>query len=200
MAQRSRDFVLGVMFPESRAARFPATLAMCEGATQYWTVPLGSVTYHCAVFDPSPEQMARALAVVNNALSGMQFFARGLPLVDAFELHNTLKCFVQSLSCADKRAHCYSVVTRDRLEYLFPCKRITERSPSLPIDRAHPSHVFDQIQAKAVAMCCDWCPNFDATQFGELETPQRRLTKQAPVTLDSLSTDGEIDMPGDPEV
>ncbi len=177
IAQVSRDHVLGVMFPKSKATAYPSIVVICKGADRYWEDETSGLLYHFAAFGRTPEQISRALAVANyaNTMTAARFYARGLPLVDVWRLYESLKCYVQSLSCNDPRAHCIRVVRNpeDGFDYFVPCSLITARWPVWKISRLHPSSAQDQLQAMAVDAGCDWCPNFDVTGLKRVDGTDR---------------------------
>jgi hypothetical protein len=170
IAQISREHVLGVMFPKSKANAYPAVVAICKGAERYWEAIANGLLHHFAAFGRTPEQIARALAVANyaNTMTAARFYARGLPLVDVQALYESLKCFVQSQQCSDPRAHCIRIVEAKGARYFVPCAFLADRWAAWPFDPTHPATRRDQFQALAVKAGCDWCPNFDASRFNRV--------------------------------
>ena len=158
-------------------------VAICRGADRYWENEANGLLHHFAAFGRAAEQISRALAVANyaNTITAARFYARGLPLVDTQRLYESLKCYVQSLSCKDTRAHCIRVVrsSEDKLDYLVPCNLIAARWPTWKINRFHPASAADQLQAMAVEAGCDWCPNFDTAGLQPAGAAER-LTHQPP--------------------
>ncbi|MFT5725683.1 MAG: hypothetical protein ACI9JN_002810 [Bacteroidia bacterium] len=49
--------------------------------------------------------------------------------------------------------------------YVFPCKRLYYY---FKFQKDHPASIENQIQAEAVNSGCDWCPNFNADNWGKL--------------------------------
>jgi len=165
-----RQYVLGVTFPKSRANAYPAVVAICRGANDYQESMNDGLLYHFAVFGRNPDQIAKALAVVSHAgsITAIQFFARGIPITDVYYLHESLKCFVQSTTCDDQKAHCNRVVNEPKIgtdAYLFPCSYLIRNQARLEINSRHPATIRDQIQASAVQYGFAWCPNFDPDDF-----------------------------------
>lgn len=195
IAQVSREHVLGVMFPRSRASAYPSVVAICKGADRYWEREAETLLHHFAAFGKTPEQISRALAVANyaNTMTAARFYARGLPIVDTQRLYESLKCYVQSLSCADVRAHCIRVMRNpeDMLDYLVPCNLIAARWPTWKITRLHPASAQDQLQAMAVEAGCDWCPNFDASGLKRADGAER-LQYRPPEAIKWPSVDDGI--------
>lgn len=177
IAQVSREHVLGVMFPKSRANAYPAVVSICRGADRYWQAEADGLLHHFAAFGKTPEQISRALAVANyaNTMTAARFYARGLPLVDTQRLYESLKCYVKSLSCNDPSAHCVRVVrsSEDKQDYFVPCSLIAARWPTWKISLLHPASAADQMQAMAVESGCDWCPNFDAAGLKPVDVSGR---------------------------
>lgn len=173
LAFASRGHVLGVMFPKSKATAYPAVVALCKGADQYSESTSEGLLYHFASFGKNVEQITRALAVVNyvGAITAARFFSNGFPLVDTHYLHESLKCYIQAISCDDQAAHCHRVISDTRIgpdAYLFPCNYLIKRQARLDLTPAHPSSLRDQIQAMGVDHGCAWCPNFKPDDFRKL--------------------------------
>jgi len=166
----SSDHVLGVMFPKSKANAYQAVVAICKRADGYAESDADGLLYHCATFGKSADQITRALSVVNysSTITAAMFFAKGLPIVDTHYLYESLKCYVQSLACDDRTAHCHRIISEPRIgsgAYLFPCNYMIKRQARLDLNAAHPSTMRNQIQALAVDLGCSWCPNFKPESF-----------------------------------
>jgi hypothetical protein len=108
---------VAMIFPRSRAANFPAALAIARQASQYAEHPISGVPHHWAGFGRSREQVARAIALINlvRGIKGFQVFAGGVR-ADWARVLRVLECYLQSCSCTDWRAHCHVVVDGHRLE------------------------------------------------------------------------------------
>jgi len=169
----SKDHVFGVMFPKSKATAYPAVVVLCKGAHRYSEFTTEGLLYHFASFGRSIEQISRALAVVNYAgtITAARFFSNGFPIVDTHYLYESLKCYIQAISCDDQAAHCQRVISDARIgadAYLFPCNYLIKRQARLDLTAAHPSSLRDQIQAMGVDHGCAWCPNFKPDDFRKL--------------------------------
>jgi len=51
--------------------------------------------------------------------------------------------------------------------YIFPCTFLFHR---FQFQKDHPASIEDQIQAGAVNIGCDWCPNFDPDKWKKIGT------------------------------
>lgn len=176
------------MFPWSKANAYPAIVAICKSAVQYWESDVEGIKYHFAAFGRTHDQIALALAVANyaNTMTAARFFARGLPLVNLQALYESLQCFVQSLQCVDVRAHCVTIVRDKDVPYSVPCSFLANRWPAWPFNPDHPSTLQDQFQAMAVKGGCDWCPNFDAHRLRPVNAPNQI---EGPLDIQRLGQD-----------
>lgn len=174
LAHKSLSHVLAVMFPKSKAQAYEAVVALCKGADFYAEVTLSGTLYHCAAFGKTLEQVTRAASVVSdcNPIRGTRFFAKGFPILDGYRLYDSLKCYIQSQSCRDQRAYCNRIVSNlfeeshtSSEKYLFPCSLLVDRQARLDLSHRHPASIPDQIEAMAVRLGCDWCPNLRPGDF-----------------------------------
>lgn len=191
----SRDFVLVVMFPRSRAGSYASAVAAAKLASVYReNVVDGNVVNHVCAFAKSQQQMSLALMVMNwvGDLRGVQVYASGRILSEPRSVAPVLDCYLTSLTCTDWRAHCNVIVDdpfrRDEftgvsltinafgeiggideapeVSYLHPCRLVHDRRWSRrPLSPDHPSSPADQIQAHAASIHCEWCPNFHPEDF-----------------------------------
>lgn len=172
--------LLAVAFPRSRALRYPLAVELAHAASRYSESIIGTVPYHLAAFGRTQDQAARAFAIVK-ALQGQkaEFFARGQHIEHTNMLVRVLECYLKSCACADPKAHCVRVIgdphdysgsgssisAHDfpaKPLYYWPCAlMLSWNTPKLQCP--HPSSSEDQLQARAVAIGCDICPNFRAT-------------------------------------
>lgn len=125
---------------------------------------------------------------------GIQVFSKGRLLKDLYRVKDVLNCYLNSIICRDYKAHCFTIIDdpfseikrgltltipikiniptnknipqlkkRNEIKrFSFPCTYVF---PYTRFQKDHPSKAEDQIQASAVAMCCDWCPNFNADNW-----------------------------------
>ena len=116
-------------------------------------------------------------------------FSQGKIVQDRYRISQVLDCFLESCSCRDRQAHCYTVIDdplsdlvddmdmsysitfapkpkmKKDIEidrYIFPCKHL---STWFSFQRDHPSRLEDQIQAAGVKHACSICPNFSPDDF-----------------------------------
>lgn len=177
---------LAVVFPASRSPILPAAIEIARGAAHFGAVGTGRGMLYVAGFEPSREQAARAVALLQLAgeWKGVQVWAGGRQR-QVWPAREVLECFITAATCTDWRAHC--IVTIDinhragsggvsmsliagtaappapRDMRVFPCKRARA---AFRFDPVHPSSYADQAQAAAVETGCDWCPRFDPTNTG----------------------------------
>lgn len=190
LVQWSLSGLLAIVFPKSRSTAFPAALALAERADLYEVQQAGKAVYHVAGFGRSEGQAARALEMMRllRGLKGVQVFVRGALSADPWRLQRTLECYLASCGSADPRAHCVVMVSDDELRHglpssvslrdmggrqpppglewvkhigmrPFPCRMVKEYG--FRLQPGHPASEADQIQAAAVRVGCNWCPNFN---------------------------------------
>lgn len=168
--------LLAVAFPRSRAQRYPMAVELARAAAHYSESAIGGTLYHVAAFGRTQDQAARAFAIVR-ALRGQkaEYFARGQQLADVARVQRVLACYLKSCACDDPKAHCQRVVgdpfSADGIEssisrhnarpplYIWPCTFMLDWNTPR-IQRDHPAAPEAQLQARAVEIGCDICPNF----------------------------------------
>ncbi|MGB8422223.1 hypothetical protein [Paraburkholderia sp.] len=168
--------LLAVAFPRSRALRYPLAVELARAAAKYSESTIGGTPYHLAAFGRTQDQAARAFAIVR-ALRGQkaEYFARGQQLDDVARVQRVLGCYLKACACADPKAHCHRIIgdpfSTDGIEsaisrhsarpplYVWPCTFMLDwNTPRIQLD--HPATPQAQVQARAVAIGCDICPNF----------------------------------------
>jgi hypothetical protein len=183
----SIEQVLAVSFPKSKAAGYAPALNLAQQADKYEEVELSGSLFHYAVFGRSKEQVGRALALTRylQGVKATQFYARGQLILERNRIEDVLSCFMEANACNDHRAHCNKVITdpfiraeasglsfdlgdmRPTASYLLPCAFLT-RYGAVALHNKHPASPEDQLQARAVKLGCDWCPNFNQADFKKL--------------------------------
>lgn len=176
---------LSACFPKSRAGAYAPAVAICKGMQTYAETDIDGKLMHFVYFAPEKEDMQKALALITTLsnYNGLLLYSRGR-LLEWGRAQRVLRCYSDSESCNDTRAHCIVNIYRGKVEggppsssilfnvnsgyveepedkgsYLFPC-RLLALSFSFKFQPGHPSSEADQIQAGAVREGCDWCPNF----------------------------------------
>ncbi|EPS3323107.1 TPA: hypothetical protein ACGF2Q_003582, partial [Vibrio cholerae] len=189
--------LLVVVFSRSSSKNFPLALNIAQGAEKFAEITVdGKVTY-CVCFGGNQVDAARALAFLDYAASwkGVQIFSRGKLVPSSYHIVEVLNCYLKSQSCRDSKAHCHTVIDdpfNPEIEkigglslsiritdeptitqeveidrYVFPCKHLYHR---FRFQQDHPASTENLIQAKAVDLGCDWCPNFDADNWKKVGT------------------------------
>lgn len=180
-----------IVFAKSSSKNFSLVLSAAEGAKKFIRLDVGGADTYFACFGKDRIDAGRALTILDYVYSwkGIQCFSKGRLLTDLYRLKDVLNCYLNSQLCRDPKAHCYTIVDdplisatrntelclsirlgsspsyKQRVEidrYSFPCNRIF---PHFRFQKDHPATIEDQIQACAVSMGCDWCPNFDADKW-----------------------------------
>jgi hypothetical protein len=178
----SHGFLVVVAFIHDSASReFQVVINLAEHAAKFCAVEIGAQEYLLVGFATTPDDAARAHAVIDIAKNwrGTMIFARGQLIKQNKALLDTLQCYVEASNCRDKRAHCVIVVvapgamsdgrisrfSKDGMMveyetaiYEFPCKLLSQR---FLIDPNHSSSYANQTQAAGVACGTSICPLFD---------------------------------------
>jgi hypothetical protein len=190
--------MLVVTFLHSTSIAYGAAVQIAIGAPHYGVLGTGRGTMHVAGFEPTREDAARALALLNliREWKGVQAWCRGKQLIGHWNILKVLDCYLAAESCADWRAHCVVTVDLERareqpggggmglfIKVLEPGQKPPTRPPPVQDYRAfpcrlaqpffrfdprHPSSYADQAQASVVRQGCDWCPRFDPSITGRV--------------------------------
>ncbi|PTA51847.1 hypothetical protein C9I43_00490 (plasmid) [Shewanella morhuae] len=189
--------LLVIVFSKSNSKNFPLALNIAQGAEKFVETTVSGKTTYSVCFGGNQVDAARAIAFLDYAASwkGVQIFSQGKLIPSSYHIVEVLNCYLKSQSCRDYKAHCQTVIDdpfnteiekiggiafvikitetptiKQEIEidrYAFPCKHIFHR---FRFQCDHPSCPEDQIQAKAVDLGCDWCPNFDADSWKKIGT------------------------------
>ena len=192
LLSESRTGLLALSFAKTASEGYPLAVNVAQGAARYAEVEIGTRLVHLVAFAKTPEDAARALALLHYIAGWKttQVFAAGKLVANAYGVAEVLECFLQGTACRDRTAHCQSVIDdpydperagesegftvrlsldpagfRKPVEvdrYLFPCSFLR---PRFRFQTDHPASPQDQIQAAAVKEGCAWCPYFDPAGF-----------------------------------
>jgi hypothetical protein len=186
---------LVVAFPKSRSGNYAASVHFAKQANLYEEREIAGKLYHFSAFGKKRDQAAIALSVTNLLLKikGTSFYAGGKLIATPYRIQSVLTCYLESCGTTDYRAHCHKV-TNDpfqsqsqqeerfnvsimdflrgpiqvpAVQCIFPCRFLASYSGA-GMSSQHPSSQVDQIQAAGVRHGCDWCPNFQPTDFKKL--------------------------------
>jgi hypothetical protein len=155
---------------------------------------LESMRIFVAGFVPTFEGATQAMDLIHyvRGWKGTHFYAQGRMIIgemrEAFMTEAVLKCFADSCSVRDYRAHCFRLIDNpfeplapyrnfehvapyfrhfeaksEDGTYVFPCRHMLQWFRP---QRDHPASIPDQIQAEGVEKYCDICPRFDPDDFG----------------------------------
>ncbi len=108
----SKNYLIALSFEVNRSPRYRSVVALSQGATKYQEEPLeGGGLIHLAVFDDSPSQVSRAIAILNHVWKwdSIQLFTKGR-LVDVEKALKVLECYSEAQHSDDWQAHCFTVI------------------------------------------------------------------------------------------
>lgn len=198
----SRDYLVLVLFVRSRSEAFPWAFDVARNAPLFAERDLKSMKVYVAGFFATASGARQAMDLIHyvRGWKGTHFYAQGRMIIGemepAFHLEAVLKCFADSCSARDFRAHCYRLLDDpfrplspyrpfDHVApyfrhfepasadgtYVFPCSHMIKWFRA---QREHPASIPDQIQAEGVDKMCDVCPRFDPDEFGVTAIKKRR--------------------------
>lgn len=188
----SSQNLIGVAFPKSTSRSYLVTVALAKNAAIYGEINIGDKLFHCAVFGLDKAQASYATMVIEVVKNWKhtKIFARGRVLERNRNVVEVLKCYLNSLESANRKAHCHFVY-RDLAffqfgnevdRHLIPCRMLQGFTREVVRDRvANPK---ESMHALAVQQGTFWCPHFDPSAFTQLS--ERRESKPF-VSVGSLS-------------
>ncbi|WP_186215931.1 hypothetical protein [Burkholderia gladioli] len=193
LAAASLDYLLIAVFLRSRSETLPVVLEIAERAELFTQRDLESLKIYVAGFRADDEGATQTMQLIHYIRSwkGSHFYVRGRLMIGAMEqaynLESVIRCFVESFSVDDYRAHCYRLIDNpyfpvapqrmyehihpefrhvtplsERGIYQFPCAYMLDWFQA---QRDHPASVRDQIQAAGISKGCDACPRFNPDEF-----------------------------------
>ena len=148
-----RSGLIVVSFAANKTAGYNAALSVARSAAMHETAEVNGKPLTFAAFGRERPQAEAALVLIRylRGAKGVQIYAGGALLVEWARAESVLQCYLTSLACADRRAHCQVGA--------LPCRHLAKWQ--FRVDARHPSSPADQIQAAAVRLSCDWCPSFN---------------------------------------
>lgn len=193
LSMQSHKYLVIVLFVKSRSDVFPLALEAAKQAPLFAVRDLETLKIFVSGFLPTFEGATQAMDLIHyvRGWKGTHFYARGRMVIgdmeQAFLLEAVVKCFADSCSAKDFRAHCFRLIDNPfdplapyrnldhvvphlrHLEakaeqglYVFPCRHMLQWFSA---QRRHPSSIVDQIQADGISKLCDICPRFDPDSF-----------------------------------
>ncbi|HEC2618763.1 TPA: hypothetical protein R2K51_005522 [Raoultella ornithinolytica] len=166
---------LVLIIPLSKSQNFP----LVEKLSSLMASARGSVNGRevilCVSDLTSSRQCDLSMEIINIASSwkGFSVIARR-NVIPPLSCYQVLSCMIESFQCINKKAHCHtrvsnasflrpyvlhslSMVNRDGLEAILPCKLVSSGFYDPLIDAS----LTEQYQAHAVSQGIHWCPHFD---------------------------------------
>lgn len=195
MVKASLDHLVVIVFSQSSSSVYQIAVSIASGSFLYDEIKIGNRTLHCSVFAKTREDAARARALLQHIYGwkGVQIYAGGKLIQNGWSVSEILNCYLEASGCSDWRAHCQEVMDDPTVQppgfsytirlavgekpplkgaisidrYLFPCAYLRSRFKFQP---DHPSKPEDLIEAEAVKAGCDWCPNFNQSNYKKVGT------------------------------
>lgn len=168
--------LIAIAFPKSPSRAYSETVALAQRANAYGEFYLGDKLFHSAVFGLDKAQASYALMVIEAAKDwkGTKLFAQGRILVNHYNVFQVLRCYLDSLTPQDHRAHCHYVYdylgnfrfgqrTAPEDRHLIPCRMLQGFTQHTVVDNV--STPEDAITALAIRRGSFWYPHFDASAY-----------------------------------
>jgi hypothetical protein len=170
--------LIGIAFPKSASKSYGETVAIAQKAASYGEIVLGQKLFHAAVFGLDKVQASYAVMVAEASKNwkGTKLFAQGRLLERNYNVVEVLKCYLNSLESADKKAHCHFLyrdlalyqVGKNVEKYRVPCRMLQGFTQEMiRDDLAAPQ---DRLHAAGVRRGSFWCPHFDAKSFRKISS------------------------------
>ncbi|GEA64900.1 hypothetical protein QUG64_04060 [Acinetobacter lwoffii] len=198
MIVRSLNSNFTIAFPKSKSRNFPAALSLAKLADEFEEKIDGKAVYYISTFSINQKNCSLLIALLDLAIDwkGVHIFLDGKPLNRSRYLAEMLRCYRNSFRVKDHKAYCFEIKEdlgspnygsmifelriineNDTLlskesdkkptQWIYPCKQLSGAARFL--NKCHPASLQDQLQAKAVEVSCDLCPNFNAYDLQELD-------------------------------
>ena len=181
----SHNYLIIAIFAKTNSYSYPLALNVAQQAEKYEEFVVGKTITHIAGFAKTKAGAEQAALLVRyiNGWKGSTVIARGRTLHNYYGGAYILQCYLQGLSCNDRRAHCYKIIDspygvlsadgtvlpryigQDKTKYILPCQLLDDEYSNLNYHPCHPSDIKDLIQASAIAREVDICPLFDLDAF-----------------------------------
>jgi len=115
----SLNALVAVAFPKSSSPSYRLVVTLAMAATHYQETHIDGKPLHVAVFERTPEDAARALAVLERVEKwrGVQVFARGKIVASSWHVQSTLRCYLDSCACSNPQAYCQEVLDDPASDY-----------------------------------------------------------------------------------
>jgi hypothetical protein len=196
LIKSSVEQLVAISFPKSSSQVYPLAVNIAKGAAYYDELIIDKKIVHLVVFSKTREDAGRAIALINyiKDWKATQIFAGGKLIRNSWKTVEIIECFLEACACKDWTAHCHYIVDNPFIEknedegrlsfsvdfqegvrppkianeidrYIFPCEFLWR---SFDFQPDHPAKPQDQIQAAAVKVGCDWCPNFNPSVFKKI--------------------------------
>lgn len=121
LIQQANQFVLAILFPNSKSAVFPLALNLAKAASSYQPINMHGHEFHVAFFAADIEAMKRALSLLSFAkrIAHTQVYGRGQLITNPYSAASVIECYMNSMKPSDHRAHCH-IVKRFRMDFAVP--------------------------------------------------------------------------------
>lgn len=165
---------LHIGFYKSSSKNFDLVMSMIEGRSFVGKLNLNKKDMYVAAFNINnavEAGIAYSVLDLTSGWKGLLVAYEGRTLYFPSEIRDTLSCIITANRCTNHLAHCLvstnmGIYSRNAQEYIIPCKKLSYYFRTF--DSKLPISEEDQLQAKAVDRCVDWCPYFDMANFKRL--------------------------------
>lgn len=190
----SKEWLVVGMFLQSSSPKYKEAVSLAGSASFFKQLLIEGRQINVVGFNKTQKDISKFMTLQGLVYNwkGTRFFAGGRPLVNPYSCNETLNCYLLSLSCRNYEAYCWKIIDhpfyrsagfsitiapkgtlseeqkrgpRPNPVLLVPCKRLE----AYRLSQHHPASIPDLIQAMAVELNIDWCPNFKPDETKEIE-------------------------------
>ncbi|TAN40763.1 MAG: hypothetical protein EPN22_16830 [Nitrospirae bacterium] len=192
----SKKWLIVAMFLQSSSSNYKEAVSISGSCSYFQQIIIEGKQINLVGFGKSHKEISKftTLQGLIGGWKGTSYFAGGRPITDAYACIKTLNCFLLSLFCRKHEAYCWDIIEHpfyreDKysvggmvITLNLQEKEIKEQPFKIPLlprpckqleitylSKHHPSKIIDQVQARAVELNVDWCPNFNADATKTIE-------------------------------
>ena len=174
--------LLSIEFTTSQSRIFPVALDIARQAVEFNDEPHGKIKKYEAKFGATPQQAELAIALLQHLdnIKGVTIRAGGRLIVNQGAVIETLGCFVSAQAGGGVEEYCQQTIEMTTPKVIVAGIQVNALDDSEPIRYLHPctkllragfrpdtasKNTAQKILATAAHEGCDWCPNFNATDW-----------------------------------
>lgn len=191
----SKEWLIVTMFFQTTSINYKEAVSIAGGASFFRQIIVEGKQVNLVGFDKTKKDISKFMTLhpLIASWKSARLFAGGRPLSNTYYAHETIRCYLKSLSCRNYEAYCWQIVEHPSYKdnrpftgfvitlkdptafqpppppppplFLRPCRRLD----CSRLSKYHPATLIDQLQAIAVDENVDWCPNFKPDEAKTIE-------------------------------